>query len=155
MNDGGQSPRQRTALFMISVAAELSGVHPQTLRMYEQRRLITPERSPKGTRLYSMENVERMRRIQQLTSEGLSLTGVERIFEVEDQLARAQRRIAALERRLEIAEREAAAEIERMRRAGRAEVVVYQPPSPPSRIRIPIRKRQPGSPDPNEAGDNR
>ncbi len=144
-----------TALFMISVAAELSGVHPQTLRLYEQRRLIAPQRSPKGTRLYSMANVERLRRIQQLTAEGMSLTGVERLFELEDQLARAHRRIAALERRLDQARREAVAEIERIRRRGRAEVVLYRPPSPPAaptRVRIPIKKSVPGSP--SEVGDD-
>ncbi len=86
-------------VFMISVAAELAEMHPQTLRMYEQRGLIEPQRSPKGTRLYSHADVERLRRIQQMTVElGLNLAGVERVLELEEQLERASRRIARLER---------------------------------------------------------
>ena len=74
-------------VFMISVAAELAEMHPQTLRMYEQRGLIEPKRSPKGTRLYSHEDVERLRRIQQMTAElGLNLAGVERVLALEEQL---------------------------------------------------------------------
>ena len=70
---------------MISVAAELAEMHPQTLRMYEARGLIEPKRSPKGTRLYSHADVERLRRIQALTSDGgMNLAGVERVFELED-----------------------------------------------------------------------
>ena len=71
-------------VFMISVAAELAQMHPQTLRMYEARGLIEPKRSPKGTRLYSHQDVERLRRIQEMTSElGLNLAGVERVLELE------------------------------------------------------------------------
>ena len=80
---------------MISVAAELAEMHPQTLRMYEARGLIEPKRSPKGTRLYSHADVERLRRIQELTSDGgMNLAGVERVFELEDALARMQRKVA-------------------------------------------------------------
>ena len=72
-------------VFMISVAAELAEMHPQTLRMYEPRGLIEPQRSPKGTRLYSQADVERLRRIQEMTTElGMNLAGVERVFELED-----------------------------------------------------------------------
>src|SRR5215475_3938018 len=79
-------------VFMISVAAELANMHPQTLRMYEARGLIEPQRSPKGTRLYSQDDVERLRRIQEMTTElGLNLAGVERVLELEDQLERMQR----------------------------------------------------------------
>ena len=74
-------------VFMISVAAELAEMHPQTLRMYETRGLIEPKRSPKGTRLYSQADVERLRRIQEMTTEwGMNLAGVERVFELEEQL---------------------------------------------------------------------
>ena len=74
-------------VFMISVAAELAEMHPQTLRMYEARGLIEPKRSPKGTRLYSQADVERLRRIQEMTTEfGMNLAGVERVFELEEQL---------------------------------------------------------------------
>lgn len=115
-------------LYMISVAASLAGMHPQTLRIYEQRRLITPQRTPKGTRLYSDENVRALRRIQEFTEEGMNLAGVQRVFDLELRLGRMQRRIASLERQLENTRAEALAEIERVRRAHRAELVVYRPP---------------------------
>src|ERR1700719_3836673 len=87
-------------VFMISVAAELAEMHPQTLRMYEARGLIEPKRSPKGTRLYSHEDVDRLRRIQEMTAElGMNLAGVERVFELEEQLATMTRKVAAMERR--------------------------------------------------------
>src|SRR6266571_2474604 len=87
-------------VFMISVAAELAEKHPQTLRMYEARGLIEPKRSPKGTRLYSHADVDRLRRIQEMTAElGMNLAGVERVFELEGELSRMSDRIAALERR--------------------------------------------------------
>jgi len=73
-------------VFMISVAAELAHMHPQTLRVYEARGLIQPKRSPKNTRLYSQRDVERLRRIQQLTAEGLNLAGVERVLTLERRL---------------------------------------------------------------------
>src|SRR6266550_4845150 len=89
-------------VFMISVAAELAEMHPQTLRMYEARGLIEPKRSPKGTRLYSQADVERLRRIQEMTNElGLNLAGVERVLELEAKLERAQAKVDALERRAE------------------------------------------------------
>lgn len=132
-------PERREGLYMISVAAELAGVHPQTLRIYEQRRLIQPTRTPKGTRLYSDENVERLRRIQELTDEGMNLAGVERVFELEAQIARMQRRVISLERQLEQVRAEAIAEINRIRREGRAEIVRYQPPQP---VRIHIQRSE-------------
>ena len=73
-------------VFMISVAAELAHMHPQTLRIYEARGLIHPKRSPKNTRLYSQRDVERLRRIQQMTAEGLNLAGVERVLALERRL---------------------------------------------------------------------
>jgi MerR family transcriptional regulator, heat shock protein HspR len=73
-------------VFMISVAAELAHMHPQTLRIYESRGLIQPKRSPKNTRLYSQRDVERLRRIQRLTAEGLNLAGVERVLALENRL---------------------------------------------------------------------
>jgi MerR family transcriptional regulator, heat shock protein HspR len=79
-------------VFMISVAAELAHMHPQTLRMYEARGLIEPKRSPKNTRLYSQRDVELLHRIQQLTAEGLNLAGVERVLELEHRLARLEAR---------------------------------------------------------------
>jgi MerR family transcriptional regulator, heat shock protein HspR len=117
-------------VFMISVAAELADMHPQTLRMYEARGLIDPQRSPKGTRLYSQDDVERLRRIQEMTAElGLNLAGVERVLELEEQLDRARRRVEALERRVAEARQDAEAtrrEAERLRRRLRGEVVPYR-----------------------------
>ena len=85
-------------VFMISVAAELAEMHPQTLRMYEARGLIEPSRSPKGTRLYSQADVERLRRIQQMTAElGLNLAGVERVLELERQMEELQAQMLATE----------------------------------------------------------
>jgi MerR family transcriptional regulator/heat shock protein HspR len=111
-------------VFMISVAAELAEMHPQTLRMYEQRGLIEPQRSPKGTRLYSHEDVEKLRRIQEMTNElGLNLAGVERVLALEAELERAQRRLAALERRSAEMRAEMEAELEAVRRSFRAELV--------------------------------
>jgi MerR family transcriptional regulator/heat shock protein HspR len=95
---------EEQGVFMISVAAELAEMHPQTLRMYEQRGLIAPKRSPKNTRLYSQRDVERLRRIQQMTAEGLNLAGVEMVLTLEAQVQklraegdRLRKRIAELE----------------------------------------------------------
>jgi MerR family transcriptional regulator/heat shock protein HspR len=115
-------------VFMISVAAELADMHPQTLRMYEARGLIEPKRSPKGTRLYSQEDVERLRRIQEMTTElGMNLAGVERVFELEDKLARLQGKVDALERRARSLQEEIA-RLEEVRREVRAEIVRYEAP---------------------------
>ena len=121
-------------VFMISVAAELAEMHPQTLRMYEARGLIEPKRSPKGTRLYSQADVERLRRIQEMTTEfGMNLAGVERVLALETQLERMQRKVEALERRSEQLQEEIesrAAELvrlEQVRRSVKAELVRYEP----------------------------
>jgi MerR family transcriptional regulator/heat shock protein HspR len=113
-------------VFMISVAAELAEMHPQTLRMYEQRGLIEPKRSPKGTRLYSHEDVEKLRRIQQMTAElGLNLAGVEKVLELEQQLERTRRRVAALEHRRDALQAEIEA-LEGKREQVRADLVRYE-----------------------------
>ncbi len=99
---------EEQGVFMISVAAELAEMHPQTLRIYEARGLINPKRSPRNTRLYSRRDVERLRRIQQMTAEGgLNLAGVEAVLEMERELetmraelARVRARARELERRL-------------------------------------------------------
>ena len=113
-------------VFMISVAAELAEMHPQTLRTYESRGLIEPKRSPKGTRLYSQRDVERLRRIQGMTAElGLNLAGVERVLKLEEELLRTRERLAELERHAVQAQQEMAAELDQMRRSLRTEVVPY------------------------------
>jgi MerR family transcriptional regulator/heat shock protein HspR len=112
-------------VFMISVAAELADMHPQTLRMYEARGLIEPKRSPKGTRLYSHKDVERLRRIQEMTAElGMNLAGVERVFELEQQLDAMARKVLSLERRATQLGAEVA-RLEALRRELRAEIVPY------------------------------
>jgi MerR family transcriptional regulator/heat shock protein HspR len=94
-------------VFMISVAAELAHMHPQTLRMYEARGLIEPQRSPKNTRLYSQRDVERLRRIQRMTSEqGLNLAGVETVLELERKVERMKAELERVRRRAADLERE-------------------------------------------------
>jgi MerR family transcriptional regulator/heat shock protein HspR len=113
-------------VFMISVAAELADMHPQTLRMYEARGLITPKRSPKQTRLYSQRDVERLRRIQRMTSEeGLNLAGVEAVLNMEDQVARMRSELERMRRRTRDLEREMNEEVARVRRSLKAELVPY------------------------------
>jgi MerR family transcriptional regulator/heat shock protein HspR len=116
-------------VFMISVAAELAEMHPQTLRQYEDRGLIRPKRSAGGTRLYSQDDVERLRRIQQMTAElGMNLAGVERVLEMEEVLERQARRIEQLERRAAQAQAELERRVEEVRASYRAELIPYAPP---------------------------
>jgi MerR family transcriptional regulator, heat shock protein HspR len=138
----------RRGVFMISVAAELAEMHPQTLRMYEARGLIEPKRSPKGTRLYSQDDVDRLRRIQEMTAElGMNLAGVERVFELESELERMSRRIEEMEQRAAELREQMASEVERVRAQFRAEIVPYQAPGEalvPARrvrgVRVPIER---------------
>jgi MerR family transcriptional regulator/heat shock protein HspR len=140
-------------VFMISVAAELAEMHPQTLRMYEARGLITPKRSPKKTRLYSQNDVERLRRIQRMTSqEGLNLAGVEAVLDMEDQVARMRAELERMRQRTKELEREMNAEVERVRRSLKAELVPYGayemadlvPADQGQPVRIPIKRRRKG-----------
>jgi MerR family transcriptional regulator, heat shock protein HspR len=113
-------------VFMISVAAELAEMHPQTLRMYEARGLITPKRSPKNTRLYSQRDVERLRRIQRMTGEaGLNLAGVETVLDLEEQLERTRAELAKMRERMSELEQQMLKEVEQVRRSMRAEIVPY------------------------------
>ena len=112
---------------MISVAAELVGMHPQTLRIYEQKGLVRPKRTAGNTRLYSDEDIQRLQLIQRLTTEiGLNLAGVERVLHLEDELVR-------MRRRLDRMEREMRATIEQVHRQYRRDLVLYRPPQPPVR----------------------
>ena len=116
-------------VFMISVAAELAGMHPQTLRVYEARGLIKPSRSPKRTRLYSQEDVERLRRIQELTSElGLNLAGVERVLELEQAMIEMRAQLEELRRESERVRERMLAEVEAVHRSYKRELVRWQPP---------------------------
>ncbi len=141
-------------VFMISVAAELADMHPQTLRMYEARGLITPKRSPKQTRLYSQSDVERLRRIQRMTSEdGLNLAGVEAVLNMEDQVARMRAELERMRRRTKDLEREMNEEVERVRRSLKAELVPYGayettdlvPADQAQPIKIPVKRARKGS----------
>src|SRR4051812_49958805 len=133
------SVKSDRGVFMISVAAELADMHPQTLRMYEQRGLITPKRSAKGTRLYSQEDVERLRRIQEMTvALGMNLAGVERVFELEDQLRSMERKVGKLERRAQELQQEIA-RLEEIRREVKAELVLYEPQTT---ALVPVRVRR-------------
>ena len=124
-----QSHDRARGVYTISVAASFAGVHPQTLRIYEQRGLLTPKRSPGRTRLYSEEDVERLHRIQELTSElGMNLAGVERVFELEREIERMQSRMRRIEEQAEQVRAELEAEIERVRRSFKAELVPYEAP---------------------------
>jgi MerR family transcriptional regulator, heat shock protein HspR len=114
-------------VFMISVAAELANMHPQTLRTYEARGLLAPKRSPKGTRLYSQEDVEKLRHIQQMTAElGLNLAGVERVLDLESEVQSMHTRIQELEVQVLHAQVELAERLEEVRRSFRAELVPYR-----------------------------
>jgi MerR family transcriptional regulator/heat shock protein HspR len=124
-DSGADSFDESRAVFMISVAAELAEMHPQTLRMYESRGLITPQRSPKNTRLYSYEDVERLRRIQSMTEQGLNLAGVETVLELEQQIARMRSELGRMRKRATELERQMLEEVERVRRSFRAELVPY------------------------------
>jgi len=112
-------------VFMISVAAQLANMHPQTLRMYEARGLIEPQRSPKGTRLYSQEDVEKLRRIQEMTADlGLNLAGVERVLRLEQEIEGMHARIEQMEAEALKAQVRLAEELEQVRRSFRAELTV-------------------------------
>ena len=112
-------------VFMISVAAELAHMHPQTLRMYEARGLIEPKRSPKGTRLYSQEDVQLLRRIQQMTAElGLNLAGVERVLELEAEAEAMRAQIEELQLQALRTQARLAEELEELRRSLRAELAI-------------------------------
>ena len=116
----GDAPR-----YMISVAADLVGMHPQTLRIYEQKGLVRPQRTAGNTRPYSESDIERLRLIQRLTTElGLNLAGVERVLHLEDELQRMRRRLERMESEM----REALNEVHR---SYRRDLVLYRPPQPP------------------------
>src|SRR3954469_11131733 len=142
------SPDRDRGVYMISVAAELAGMHPQTLRIYETRGLITPKRSPKNTRLYSQRDVDRLRRIQELTGElGMNLAGVERVFELEQEIDRMRRRMKQLEQEADRVQQQLAEELEKVRKSFKRELVRYEPPGSalvPARslkaVRVPVAK---------------
>src|SRR4051812_47353280 len=139
---------EQRGVFMISVAAELAEMHPQTLRMYEARGLIAPKRSPKNTRLYSQSDVERLRRIQRMTTEeGLNLAGVETVLTLERRLERMRTEIARMRKRATEMESRMTGELERLRKSIGGELVPYGAYEPKNMAggrgstKIPIRRR--------------
>ena len=118
---------QERPRYMISVAADLVGMHPQTLRIYESKGLIRPKRTPGGTRLYSELDLERLRLVQRLTTElGLNLAGVELVLRLEDQLRRAHDRIERLQRQL-------ADDVQKVHKHYRRDLVLYTEAQVPER----------------------
>lgn len=168
--EGGRIRRQtmtthidhERGVYMISVAAELAEMHPQTLRMYEAKGLIEPQRSPKNTRLYSQRDVERLRRIQQMTSEeGLNLAGVETVLSMEERMEAMRVELEQMRRQARELEQRMNKEIERAQRSLRGELVPYgaydvlgpggdpaagadapaDDAGEPRRVQIPVRRR--------------
>jgi MerR family transcriptional regulator/heat shock protein HspR len=112
-------------IYMISVAADLVGMHPQTLRIYEQKGLVRPKRTPGNTRLYSERDLERLRLIQRLTGDlGLNLAGVETVLRMQDEIDRLRRQIERLDRQLRD-------EVARVHKSYRRELVLYREPTLP------------------------
>jgi MerR family transcriptional regulator/heat shock protein HspR len=125
-------------LFMISIAAELSSMHPQTLRMYERRGLVQPQRSAKNTRLYSLADVELLRRIQELTILGLNLAGVERVLALERQVAAMREQLDDLQAQLERAADDLRDQVRQVERSFRHDLV---PVSTTAVVRVGRRRR--------------
>ncbi|MEX0992818.1 MAG: helix-turn-helix transcriptional regulator [Solirubrobacterales bacterium] len=146
-HDADSRPEPAQGVFMISVAADLAGMHPQTLRVYEARGLIKPNRSPKGTRLYSQHDVESLRRIQELTTQlGMNLAGVERVLVLERTMDAMRAQLRELQERADLMEQDVLDRIEQVHRSYKRELVPWEPPgqmlkaSDARSVRIPIRK---------------
>ena len=129
------------ALFMIGVAAQLAGMHPQTLRLYERRGLIRPTRSGGGTRMYSFADVERLRRIQQMSEAGFNLIGIERVMDLELELSAARERVGALEAQMRNQATAVVRELDAMRRSLSTEIVAVHRSGPPAPIIHPVIQR--------------
>ncbi len=137
----------RRAVYVISVAAELAGMHPQTLRIYERKGLLDPARTTGGSRRYSEHDIAQLRRIQDLTNAGVNLEGVRRILELEAHVARLQQEIDTLRRdtaaEMELMRRQAAAEVERTHRQYRRDLVPVR--NLPDLFRAPQRRSSHGA----------
>lgn len=114
-------------VYVISVAAELASMHPQTLRLYERRGLLRPQRQPNNRRMYSQHDVERLQRIQQLTDTGLNLAGVERVLALEQLIDRLHGEMAALRRQLDAEAQHLRDEVARVERSHRRDLVPVRP----------------------------
>jgi MerR family transcriptional regulator/heat shock protein HspR len=114
----------RRAVFVISVAAELAGMHPQTLRIYERKGLLEPARTPGGTRRYSQEDIERLQLIQELTSQGLNLEGVRRVLALQEENRTLKRKVEKLRDKLDDLEEEIEQRLEQVHRSYRHDIVL-------------------------------
>lgn len=115
---------RKRAVFMISVAAELAGMHPQTLRIYERKGLIDPYRTPGGTRRYSQADIDRLRLISELTAQGLNLEGVKQVLELQNEVERLREKVDRMEERLDAIADEAEQRIRDVHRSYRREIVL-------------------------------
>ena len=115
---------KHAAVFVISVAAELSGMHPQTLRIYERKGLIDPYRTPGGTRRYSQDDIDRLSLIQELTAKGLNLEGVKQVIELQNEVVRLRHEVADLRQDMERHRKETERLIEQTHRSYRHEIVL-------------------------------
>jgi len=138
---------EERGVFMISVAAELAEMHPQTLRIYESKGLVQPKRSPKNTRLYSQRDVERLKRIQQMTNEdGLNLAGVVTVLEMEAKVNAMRAELEAMKARTTELEELLDSEVKRVHERLNTEIVPYGaydaqiPPGRPGTVRIPVNR---------------
>ena len=114
----------RRAVFVISVAAELAGMHPQTLRIYERKGLLEPARTPGGTRRYSQEDIERLQLIQELTSQGLNLEGVRRVLALQEENRTLKRKVDRLRDKLDDFEEEMERRVDEVHRSYRHDIVL-------------------------------
>lgn len=129
---------EKQGVYIISVAARLAEVHPQTLRLYERKGLLRPERTPKNRRRYSDEDIERLRRIQDLTqNEGLNLSGVRKVLEMEVEIRSLLERVSAMEKELAVAQRRLADEITELKKR------VALSTRPPTNLVVRTRKTRP------------
>lgn len=142
---GAGTPDDR-AVFVISVAAELTGVHPQTLRIYEREGLVRPKRTSSNSRRYSASDIERLHEIRELTGNGVNLAGVRRVIELSEQLEALAERVAELEAALRAQGRRHRQELEAARRASRRDLVPYS-------SAMVLYEPQPGPSRPRRAGD--
>ena len=128
--------RETQALFVISVAAELAGVHPQTLRIYERRGLIMPYRTPGGTRRYSQEDLNRLALIQELTEQGLNLEGVKKVLALRERVVKLEQQLTEIKDELNAAEDQVEREIAKVHRSYRRDIILRRQLHPDVRRRL-------------------
>lgn len=116
--------KREGAVYVISVAAELAGVHPQTLRIYERRGLIQPYRTPGGTRRYSQDDIDRLALIQELTDQGLNLEGVKRVLDLRERIDRLEKDLDEIKSALSEALQQADRQVAEVHRSYRRDIVL-------------------------------